>query len=91
KAANCAAIPEFLSILWNPKVHYRAHKSPSLVPSLSQINPVHIILSYRSMIHFNIVHPKKQKEKKQEEEEEEKEKEGEEKENKKEKGTSEQL
>jgi hypothetical protein len=55
-AANSAATEEFLSILWNPKV-LPCSQEPPLVPILSQINPIHTIRSYRSKIHFNIVHP----------------------------------
>jgi hypothetical protein len=56
-AASCAATQKLNSILWNPKVQYRVHKSPPLIPILSHINPIHTIPSYLSKIHPNVVHP----------------------------------
>jgi hypothetical protein len=57
EAASCATIQELPSILWNPKVHYRVHKIPPLVPIFSQIILVQTTPSYRSKVHFNIIHP----------------------------------
>ncbi|PNF26687.1 hypothetical protein B7P43_G03382, partial [Cryptotermes secundus] len=57
RATNSAVTEEFPSILWNPKVYYPVHKSPPLIPILSQYHPIHNIPSYLSRISFNIFHP----------------------------------
>jgi hypothetical protein len=56
-ATNFAAIQELPSILLDPKVQYRVHKSHPLVHILSHISPIHKIhpISLRSI--FNIAHP----------------------------------
>jgi hypothetical protein len=46
EAANYTATHKLPSILWNPKVQYRVHKSPLLVPVLSHINPIHFTSSH---------------------------------------------
>jgi hypothetical protein len=50
-----SASQEILCLLWNPNIHFGVHKSPPLVPILSQMNTVHIFPSYFPKVHYNII------------------------------------
>ena len=51
------ATQEIRSVLENQKVHYRFHKSSSLVSAMSYISPFNDLPSYTFTIHFNINFP----------------------------------
>jgi hypothetical protein len=57
KANSRSASQEIPHLLCNPKVDYRVHKNPSLVPILSQMNTAHTFPPYSLKIHFNIIFP----------------------------------
>jgi hypothetical protein len=55
EANKFAASQEFPRILWNPKVHYPIHKSPPPVSTMSQLNPVHNLISNFLKIRLNVI------------------------------------
>jgi len=57
EASSHSCNQEIFHLSWNPKILYRIHKSPSLVPNLSQINSVHTSPPCFPKIHSNIIIP----------------------------------
>jgi len=55
EANSHSASQEIHSLLWNPKVPYRGHKGPPLVPIPSQMHPAHIFTPYFAQIRCNII------------------------------------
>jgi hypothetical protein len=56
-ANSNSASQEIPCLLWNPKVHYRVHNSPPLIPVLDQMHPVHTFPPFFPKIPSNIILP----------------------------------
>jgi hypothetical protein len=54
EATSSSGSQEIPQVLFSPNNHYRINKSPPLAHILSQINPVHILLSYCLTVPVNI-------------------------------------
>jgi len=47
-------VKKYHAFLWDPKVHYRVHKSPPPDPILSEANSVHPIDTYLPKVHLTV-------------------------------------
>ena len=54
KSNSYSVSQEIPNVLWKQNVHYPAHNSPSIVPVLEQINPIHGFFPFLEF-HFNII------------------------------------
>ena len=57
KNDSCPTSQNVPRVLWGPNFRYRAQNSPSLGPTLRQVNPAHKSTSCFLNIHFNVIPP----------------------------------